>query len=256
MSWVWLEIRMPSRKILLALTILGLRNPYKRARTEFMKHTLYCSYISLFIVLLGFRIRFSHLSYMGYQLSSLLNLVDGLGFFVNFCGIFLVYLESFFYRQELDLILEKFAEIDGILLKYYKTKIDDLKIDRFFMRLSSFLMFLLMINGILLTIGMSLFMGLTLPFTQIVLATITLKFWFICQHLIVRFVKLRKFFSSNGSQIGEIQYKVAQKIVIRTARIILLTNKYFQFKFIFIISNINLCSHNVFLISPHSYIFS
>jgi hypothetical protein len=227
---------MPSNKILTVLTIFGLRNPYKRDKLA--KHLLYCAYISIFIIIFGFRIKFYQTNYFEYKISNLLNLFDTISFFINFCGVFVIFLESFFYRQELDQIMEEFSKIDEILMSDYHIKINDRKTDKFVQIVSITWVIFVIINGSLLTIGRNLFIGLTLPFTHLLIFFLVLKFWFICHHLNNRFGKITKFFTTTtDDRILEIDYQSIQTLFIRSSKIIVLRNKYFQLKFAFVFGN-------------------
>jgi hypothetical protein len=164
-------------------------------------------------------------------------LVDGTIFFVTFGGIFLIYLESFFYRQELDLILEEFLEIDEILLEFYDIEIDDGKFEKLIRNLNTGLMIIVILHGCSLAKQISVFFALILGLANLVPYFLIIEFWFICRHLKIRFDKIEKFFSSKADdQIWEVHYRMVQNIFLRSSRIIQLTNKFFQFKFLVIFS--------------------
>jgi hypothetical protein len=224
---------MPSRRILSILTILGLRNPFKKDRLA--KYLLYRAYISIFVIIFGFRIITYNANLTKYKISNLMTLVDAIIFCVSFGGGFLIYLESFFYRQELDLIMEEFTKIDKILLEKYRIKIDDRKFDKFIWKVSVGFMIFVIIQACLFATVTSLFTGLPAAFSNIVLLFLIIKFWFICRHLKIRFDKIEKFFSSKADdQILEVHYRMVQTIFLRSSRIIKLSNKFFQFKFLII----------------------
>jgi hypothetical protein len=176
------------------------------------------------------------LNFLGYRISNLILLVDAVIFFVAFGGNFLIYLESFFYRQELDLIMEEFLEIDEILLENYGIEIDDGKFDMLIRNVSIGLVIFAIVQGCFIaTIAKKNLIGLSVTFLILVLYFLTIKFWFICRHLKFRFDMIEKFFSSKADdQIWEVHYRMVQNIFLRSSRIMQLTNKFFQFKFLVI----------------------
>jgi hypothetical protein len=172
---------------------------------------------------------------VGYRISNVMILVDAIIFFVTFGGIFLIYLESFFYRQELDLIMEEFTEIDEILLEFYSIKIKDRKFDKLIRIITIGLMIIVILHGCSVAKQISVFFALILALANLVPYFLTIKFWFICRHLKIRFDKIEKFFSSKADdQIREVHYRIVQTIFLRSSRIIQLSNKFFQFKFLVI----------------------
>jgi hypothetical protein len=218
------------------LTVLGLRNPYKK--NQLAKHLLYRAYTSIFLIIFGLSmlIVFKSSNLIGYRISNLIILVDAIMFYVIYGGNFLIYFESFFYRQELDLIMEEFSEINKILLEDYGIKIDDEKFERLLQILNIGLMIILIMYGCFLATFASLFTALPLVFSFLVPYFLTIKFWFICRHLKIRFVTIEKFFLSRADdQILEDHYRMVQTIFLRSSRIIQLSNKFFQFKFFIII---------------------
>jgi hypothetical protein len=224
---------MPSTKILSVLTILGLSNPYKK--DQLAKYLLYRAYTSIFVIIFGLGIRAYEYNFMGDEISKLMITVDAIMFFVTFAGIFLTYLESFFYRQELDLIMEEFSEIDEILLENYDIEIDDEKYEKLIRNVSICLMIFVTIHFYLLTTALKLLIAVTGMFSFLVPCFLTIKFWFICRHLKIRFDKIEKFFSSRADdQILEVHYRMMQTIFLRSSNIIQLSNKFFQFKFLII----------------------
>jgi hypothetical protein len=132
--------------------------------------------------------------------------------------------------------MEEFSEIDKILKEKYGIKVDDRNFKNFIRIVSIVLMVIVIIQGFLAAIAMSLFVGFTFAFIYILLHFLTIKFWFICRHLKIRFDTIEKFFSSKADdQILEVHYRMVQTIFLRSSRIIQLSNKFFQFKFLIII---------------------
>jgi hypothetical protein len=224
---------MRSSGILSILTILGLRNPYRK--NQLAKQRLYRAYTATFGIMFGLSLMLYEPNLFGYQISNLMILVDAIMFFLAITGNFLIYLESLFYRQELDLIMEEFSEIDEILLEDYGIEINYGKFEKLLRKVSIGLVIFTIIQGYFLAMATGVLIGITVAFTVLVPCSLIIEFWFICLHLKIRFDKIEKFFSSKADdQILEVHYRMVQTIFLRASNIIKLSNKFFQFKFLVI----------------------
>jgi hypothetical protein len=132
--------------------------------------------------------------------------------------------------------MEEFSEIDEILLEFYDIEIDDGKFNKLIRTASTCYVIIVIIIGYLTATLANFFFVFTFVTSFLIPYFLTIKFWFICRHLKIRFDTIEKFFSSKADdQIMEVHYSMVQTIFLRSSRIIKLRNKFFQIKFLVII---------------------
>jgi hypothetical protein len=243
-------------KIEILLTFLGIRNPFKKKQT--FKRLLYCFYTLFIEFLIIKRIAIHSSNYSEYGISHILNLVDRIYVYVNYGGLFIVYLESFFSQRELGLIKKEFKEVDRILLDSFRSRIEHYGTIKIFITITSTLYTILIsVNGILVTIGRSnLNVGIITTLSYFTSISFTFYFGLICYHMKKRLSLIPNFFACSSERINSSDYENAGKVLQKFSRIFKLTNKYFRIKFLYIVGKCQLFMSEKFFYKLVLFYFS